>query len=108
MERRELIYLDNAATSYPKPYAVSDAVKKYMLYCGGNAGRGGYSTAIEAAQSVYNCREGLAKFFDAANETVVFFTMNTTQGINMCIKGLLRRGDQIGRASCRERVSPRV
>ena len=95
MERRELIYLDNAATSYPKPYAVSDAVKKYMLYCGGNAGRGGYSTAIEAAQSVFSCRERLANFFDAINESVVFFTMNTTQGINMCIKGLLRRGDHV-------------
>lgn len=95
MERRELIYLDNAATSYPKPYAVSDAVKKYMLYCGGNAGRGGYSTAIEAAQSVFSCRERLAKFFDASSENVVFFTMNTTQGINMCIKGLLRRGDHV-------------
>ena len=95
MERRELIYLDNAATSYPKPYAVSEAVKKYMLYCGGNAGRGGYSTAIEAAKSVFDCRERLAKFFDAGGEGVTFFTMNTTQGINMCIKGLLRRGDHV-------------
>lgn len=95
MEKRELIYLDNAATSYPKPYAVSDAVKKYMLYCGGNAGRGGYGTAIQAAQSVFDCRKKLSNFFDAENENVVFFTMNTTQGINMCIKGLLRRGDHV-------------
>ena len=95
MEGRELIYLDNAATSYPKPYAVSDAVKRYMLYCGGNAGRGGYKTAIEAAESVYNCRVRLAEFFEAKNENAVFFTMNTTQGINMCIKGLLRRGDHV-------------
>ena len=95
MEGRELIYLDNAATSYPKPYAVSDAVKRYMLYCGGNAGRGGYKTAIEAAKSVYNCRVRLAEFFEAKSENAVFFTMNTTQGINMCIKGLLRRGDHV-------------
>ena len=95
MEGRELIYLDNAATSYPKPYAVSDTVKKYMLYCGGNAGRGGYKTAIEAAESVYNCRVRLAEFFEAKSENAVFFTMNTTQGINMCIKGLLRRGDHV-------------
>lgn len=95
MEGRELIYLDNAATSYPKPYAVSDAVKKYMLYCGGNAGRGGYKTAIEAAESVYNCRVRLAEFFEAKSENAVFFTMNTTQGINMCMKGLLRRGDHV-------------
>ena len=95
MEKRELIYLDNAATSYPKPYAVSDAVKKYMLYCGGNAGRGGYSTAMQAAESVFDCREKLAKFLDADSENVVFFTMNTTHGINMCIKGLLRKGDHV-------------
>ena len=95
MEKRELIYLDNAATSYPKPYAVSDAVKKYMLYCGGNAGRGGYKTAIQAGKEVFLCRQRLAKFFDAINENVVFFTMNTTQGINMCIKGNLRRGDHV-------------
>ena len=91
MEKRELIYLDNAATSYPKPYAVSEAVKKYMLYCGGNAGRGGYATAMQAAQSVFECREKIARLFDAKDENAVFFTMNTTQGINMCIKGLLRR-----------------
>ena len=95
MEKRDLIYLDNAATSYPKPYAVSEAVKKYMLYCGGNAGRGGYKTAIQAGKEIFNCRQKLAKFFDAINENVVFFTMNTTQGINMCIKGMLRRGDHV-------------
>ena len=95
MEKRELIYLDNAATSYPKPYAVSDAVKKYMLYCGGNAGRGGYAMAMDAANGVFKCREKLSNFFNAADENVVFFTMNTTQGINMCLKGLLRRGDHV-------------
>ena len=95
MEKRELIYLDNAATSYPKPYAVSEAVKKYMLYCGGNAGRGGYATAMQAAQSVFSCRAKISNFFDANGENVVFFTMNTTQGINMCIKGLLRRGEHV-------------
>ena len=95
MEKRELIYLDNAATSYPKPYAVSEAVKKYMLYCGGNAGRGGYDTAIQASQGVFECRRRLSNFFDASDESVSFFTMNTTQGLNMCIKGILRRGDHV-------------
>lgn len=95
MERRELVYLDNAATSFPKPYAVSDAVKKYMLYCGGNAGRGGYESAMEASRLVYLCRQKLASFFDASSECVVFFTMNTTQGINACIKGLLKKGDHV-------------
>ena len=95
MENREMIYLDNAATSFPKPYAVSDAVKKYMLYCGGNAGRGGYNSAMEASRIVYSCRQSLARFFDASSESVVFFTMNTTQGINGCIKGALKKGDHV-------------
>lgn len=89
-----MIYLDNAATSFPKPYAVSEAVKKYMLYCGGNPSRGAYRNAIEASEIVYRCREGLSRLFDAS-ENVPFFTMNTTQGINLCIKGFLRRGDHV-------------
>lgn len=95
MENRELIYLDNAATSFPKPYAVSEAVKHYMLYCGGNPGRGGYESAIQAGKSVYQCREKLSQIFDTDIEFVPFFTMNTTQGINLCIKGFLRRGDHV-------------
>ena len=95
MEKRDLIYLDNAATSYPKPYAVSEAVKRYMLYCGGNPGRGGYSLAVEAAKSVYDCRCKLTQIFDADEGNVPFFTMNITQGINQCIKGFLRRGDNV-------------
>lgn len=95
MEKRDLIYLDNAATSFPKPYAVSEAVKKYMLYCGGNPGRGAYKTAIEAAEKVYLCREHLKSFFGADENAEQFFVMNTTQGINACIKGYLRRGDHV-------------
>ena len=95
MENREMIYLDNAATSFPKPYAVSDAVKKYMLYCGGNAGRGGYDGAIEASKIVYSCRRKLADFFGASGENVAFFTMNVTYGINACIKGILKKGEGV-------------
>ncbi len=95
MEKRDLIYLDNAATSFPKPYAVSEAVKKYMLYCGGNPGRGIYSTAVDAAEKVFLCREKLKDFFGAGDGAEQFFVMNTTQGINACIKGYLRRGDHV-------------
>ena len=95
MEKRDLIYLDNAATSFPKPYAVSEAVKKYMLYCGGNPSRGFYATALEAAEKVFLCRERLRRFFDVDEGSEQFFVMNTTQGINACIKGYLRRGDHV-------------
>lgn len=90
-----MIYLDNAATSFPKPYAVSDAVKKYMLYCGGNAGRGGYGSAIEAGELVFRCRERLSDTLGGAGAESVFFTMNTTQGINACIRGMLKKGDRV-------------
>lgn len=95
MEKREMIYLDNAATSFPKPYAVSDAVKKYMLYCGGNAGRGGYDSAIQAGRMVYECREKLSKFLGSKGAEAVFFTMNTTQSLNACIRGILKKGDRV-------------
>lgn len=95
MDDRNIIYLDNAATSFPKPYAVSESVKRFMLYCGGNAGRGGYRSSMEAAKIVYNCREKLANLFENTNPELSFFTMNTTQGINLCIKGMLRKGEHI-------------
>lgn len=95
MDERNVIYLDNAATSFPKPYAVSDAVKRFMLYCGGNAGRGGYRSSLEAAEIVFSCREKLTELFENNDPELTFFTMNTTQGINLCIKGILRKGDHI-------------
>lgn len=95
MEKREMIYLDNAATSFPKPYAVVEAVKKYMLYCGGNPSRGAYESAIQAGKSLYECRSLLAKAFGGASEGAVFFTMNTTQGLNACIRGALKKGDHV-------------
>ena len=90
-----MIYLDNAATSYPKPAAVIEAVGTYMRECGGNPGRGGYKSALDAAATVYDCRKALAEMFDASGPDRVFFTMNTTQGLNFCIKGLMRRGGQL-------------
>ena len=95
MERSGLIYLDNAATSFPKPLSVSDSVRDFMLFCGGNAGRGSHVLSLEAARIVYDCRVKLAEFFDAESEERVCFTMNTTQALNFCIKGLLKKGDHV-------------
>lgn len=95
MEHSELIYLDNAATSFPKPYSVTEAVRDQMINCGGNPGRGGYESSLEAARRVFDCRCKLAEMFDAEGPEQVFFTMNTTQGLNACIKGLLRKGDHV-------------
>lgn len=95
MERNGLIYLDNAATSYPKPPEVYGEVVGAMLSCGGNAGRGSHKLALAAAQKLYECRELAAGLFGVGEPERVFFTLNTTYGLNAVIKGLLRRGDHV-------------
>lgn len=95
MELGELIYLDNAATSFPKPTSVIESVRNFMLYSGGNAGRGSHALALEAARTVYECRSRLAEFFDASGEEQVCFALNTTHALNVCIKGVLKKGDHV-------------
>ena len=84
------IYLDNAATSYPKPPAVISAVGDCMKYRGGNPGRGAHRLSLEAAGEIYTCREVAARTFGAEPERVIF-TLNTTHALNLAIKGLLGR-----------------
>ena len=95
MEHRGLIYLDNAATSFPKPTEVYTEVIRAMMQYGGNAGRGTHRLSMEAAQKVYECRERGAKLFGASSPERVFFTYNTTHGLNTVIKGALRQGDHV-------------
>ncbi len=94
MEQR-LIYLDNAATGFPKPQKVIEEMQEFMMYSGGNAGRGSHVLAMRAAEKVFECRNKLAQLFDAEGVEQVCFTLNTTHGLNMCIKGLLKRGDHV-------------
>ena len=95
MERQELIYLDNAATSFPKPREVIDSMQELMLHWGGNAGRGSHILSMEAAKRIFDCRVKLAEQFDCDGPEQVCFTMNTTQALNIAIKGLLGRGDHV-------------
>ena len=90
-----MIYFDNAATTFPKPNTVMDAVKRAMISVGGNPGRGSHKMAQRAASKVYECREALAGFFDAPSEDNVFFTLNTTYALNTAIKALVKRGGHI-------------
>lgn len=90
-----MIYLDNAATSFPKPHRVPEEQLRCMqTYCG-NPGRGSHALALAAAEKIYECREELASFFVAPGPENVVFTMNTTMALNTVIKGLLRRGDHV-------------
>ncbi len=90
-----MIYLDNAATSFPKPRRVAEEQLRCMQIYGGNPGRGSHALALAAAEKIYECREELASFFGSSNPENVIFTMNTTMALNTAIKGLLRHGDHV-------------
>lgn len=82
-----MIYLDNGATSFPKPRMVIEAMDQAMRNCA-NPGRGGHRPAMEAAETVYRCREAAGAMFDCPPENVVF-TQNGTHGLNIAIRTLV-------------------
>lgn len=89
-----MIYLDNAATTYPKPSSVLAsavlAMKKYSF----NSGRGGYKESIKAGEMIYSVREKVASMFGFEPQNVAF-TKNCTEALNMAIKGSVKSGDHI-------------
>ncbi|MGM9641997.1 MAG: aminotransferase class V-fold PLP-dependent enzyme [Eubacteriales bacterium] len=88
----EPIYLDNAATSFPKPPEVIEEMSRCMReYCG-NPGRGGHSLALAAAEKIYDCRTLLAQFFNAPSPESVVFTPNATAALNIAIYSLAKEG----------------
>lgn len=89
-----MIYLDNGATTFPKPRNVINNVNKSLLN-GANPGRGGHRLAIKASETVYNSRKTLADFFNIKNPENVIFTLNCTEALNIVIKGLLKEGDHV-------------
>lgn len=89
------VYLDNAATSYPKAPLVSAAVCDYIDNIGSNVGRGTYQSSYSAGEIVYETREFLSKLFKFDNPLNVVFTMNITQSLNMLLKGFLKPGDHV-------------
>lgn len=89
------IYLDNGATSYPKPQEVPAAVLDYMINCGTNINRGGYQSAYDLEGTVFETREMLTQMFDGPDCKNVVFTKNITESINVILKGYLEDGDHI-------------
>ena len=90
-----MIYLDNGATSYPKPRAVGEEMRRCIELYGGNPGRGAHSLSIAAAKRVFECRETAAKLLGVGETERIFFTPNATYGINAVLKGILRKGDHV-------------
>lgn len=90
-----MIYLDNAATTFPKPPSVINEVRKCIgTYCG-NPGRSSHGLAVKAAEKIFACRESISDLFSVGAPERVFFTLNTTYALNTAIKGILRRGDHV-------------
>ena len=89
------IYLDNAATSFPKPASVLSAMVETYAKLGVSPGRGGYDLATEAEALVDRTREKLARFFGAPDPKGVIFANNATDALNLAIQGLLKPGDHV-------------
>lgn len=89
------VYLDNAATSFPKAAGVGKAMAEYIENVGSNVGRGGYAAAWDAAAVVLDTRERLCALFHAVGPKNVIFTGGATAALNQLLKGLLRPGDTV-------------
>jgi cysteine desulfurase family protein len=94
------IYLDNAATSWPKPEAVYAAVDQYQREVGAAAGRGAYQHAIEAQRTVDAARRGCATLLGVTDPLRIVFAANGTDALNLAIHGLLRSGDRVVTTVC--------
>lgn len=89
------VYLDNSATSWPKPPQVAEAITRFLTDCGASPGRSGHRMAIKAAREVFETRELIAQLFNVPSSDKVIFTSNATHSLNIAIKGVLQKGDHV-------------
>ncbi|KIL36286.1 cysteine desulfurase [Cohnella kolymensis] len=92
---RSFIYMDNAATTWPKPPSVIEAMERCMLESAANPGRGSHTMAVKASRVLFETRKRLSKLFHIANPNDIAFTLNTTHALNLAIQGLLKPGDHV-------------
>ena len=90
-----MIYFDNAATTYIKPKNVYDSLADTLLNYGANAGRSSHSLAAKTSEKVFETREKISGFFDIDTPENVVFTTNATYALNIAIKGLIKKGEHI-------------
>ncbi|WP_322923293.1 aminotransferase class V-fold PLP-dependent enzyme [Paenibacillus campi] len=91
----DIVYLDHAATSWPKPPAVLEAVQQALAHESANPGRGSHRMAVQASRTLLKGRQLLAKLLDVRNPVDIAFTANTTIALNMAIFGYVRPGDHV-------------
>lgn len=89
------IYLDNAATSYPKPEKTIERLNDFVVNMGGNPGRSGHKLSLDAARIVFDTREELTRFIGGTDSERLIFTQNGTESLNLAILGFARKGDHI-------------
>lgn len=89
------VYLDNAATSFPKPECVYRAMDTFMRECGGSPGRASHRKARDADDVVLATRKALARLFGVPDHTRIVLTCNATESLNLAIKGIVRHGDHV-------------
>jgi cysteine desulfurase/selenocysteine lyase len=94
------IYLDNAATSWPKPEAVYRALDDYQRQLGAPAGRSSYAEAAATERIVASCRQKIAQLIGAADPKRIVFTANGTDSLNLALHGLLKPGDHVATTVC--------
>ena len=90
-----LIYFDNAATSWPKPPGVAAAMTNFIQEIGANPGRSGHRLAVDSSRVVYAAREAIAQLFNATDPLRVVFGSNVTEALNLSLYGLLQPGDHV-------------
>lgn len=90
-----MYYLDNAATTFPKPQVVYDKVYSVMTEYGANPGRSGHKLAIRAGREIYSTRDILSRFFYVEDPFNIVFTSSATESLNIAIQGSLKSGDHV-------------
>src|SRR5690349_1775270 len=100
MSSSQRIYLDNAATTWPKPESVYDAVDHYQRHIGAPNGRSGYREAQESNRIVERARKGVADLIGAPDPSHIIFGLNCSDMLNMAIRGIVRPGDHVVTTVC--------
>jgi len=90
-----MIYFDNAATTWPKPPAVAEAMVHFLEDVGANPGRAAHRRAVESGRIVYDAREAVAELFNAPDPLRLIFGANVTEALNLALRGYLRPGDHV-------------
>ena len=90
-----MVYFDNAATTWPKPPEVAEAMVHFLDEVGANPGRAAHHRAVESGRIVYDAREAVAELFNVPDPLRVVFGANVTEALNLALRGYLRPGDHV-------------